>query len=366
MKNDLTYENVCVLVMPLTIEHRTFLIEAYFRSGRNTGLRWSYSYQQCLNDFQENYPNAEVPPKSTLVDLIHRFRQTGSVHDKKSPGRPKRLSEDTLMNIRDRMDQSPKKSLRRLSAETGLSVGSCFTAVRHELHLYPYRIHAVHELLPTDFNKRVMYCNWFRQHCNDNLLDETYFTDESWIHLSGYVNRQNTRLWSANNPHFFTESPLHPLKIGIWVAVSPRRVIGPLFFEETLNSESYCALIDRFHDLLPLAERNTAWLQQDSATCHTSRATMFRLQELFGDRVIPKAIWPPRSPDLTPLDYFLFGYLKDEVFKRNPQTLDELRNYVELTIQTIDENVLHNVFQNMHKRIHLCLQVNGQHFQHLL
>ncbi|GFT07593.1 uncharacterized protein TNCV_4045531 [Trichonephila clavipes] len=55
------------------------------------------------------------------------------------------------------------------------------------------------------------------------------------------------------------------------------------------------------------------WFQQDGATCHTARATIDLLKDTFGDRLISRfgpVNWPPRSCDLTPLDCFLWGYVK--------------------------------------------------------
>ncbi|GFX68611.1 putative LOC100569746 [Trichonephila clavipes] len=58
------------------------------------------------------------------------------------------------------------------------------------------------------------------------------------------------------------------------------------------------------------------WFQQDGATCHTARATIDLLKDTFGDCLISRfglVNWPPRSCDLTPLDYFLWGYVKSLV-----------------------------------------------------
>jgi hypothetical protein len=41
------------------------------------------------------------------------------------------------------------------------------------------------------------------------------------------------RIWSAESLHEFVETPLHPQKIGIWLAVSRRWIIGPIFFNQT-------------------------------------------------------------------------------------------------------------------------------------
>jgi len=58
--------------------------------------------------------------------------------------------------------------------------------------------------------------------------------------------------------------------------------------------------------------------QQDGATSPTTLASMAEIQSFFGDRVISKGLRPPRSPDLTPPDYFLWEYLKGTVYQTKP------------------------------------------------
>src|SRR6476661_2142954 len=56
------------------------------------------------------------------------------------------------------------------------------------------------------------------------------------------------------------------------------------------------------------------WFQQDGATCHTANETMALLRDKFNGRVISRGNdvnWPPRSCDLTPMDFFLWAYLKE-------------------------------------------------------
>lgn len=60
------------------------------------------------------------------------------------------------------------------------------------------------------------------------------------------------------------------------------------------------------------AYNSTTWFQQDGATCHTSNESLTVVNELFEGKLISRRKeipWPPRSPDLTPLDFFLWGYL---------------------------------------------------------
>jgi hypothetical protein len=70
------------------------------------------------------------------------------------------------------------------------------------------------ELIPEDSAKSVNYCRWFKNLIRGNIgvLDQVLYTDESWFHFSGYVNSQNYRTWRTENPHNYTETPLHPQK----------------------------------------------------------------------------------------------------------------------------------------------------------
>ncbi|GFW33650.1 DUF4817 domain-containing protein [Trichonephila clavipes] len=150
------------------------------------------------------------------------------------------------------------------------------------------------------------------------------FSDEAHFWLNGYVNKQNCRICSEANPQVYVEAPLHPEKLTVWCALSAGGIIGPYFFK---NDEGHKEL----------------WFQQDGATCHTARATIDLLKDTFGDRLISRfgpVNWPPRSCDLTPLDYFLWGYVKSLVYADKPQTLDHLEDNIRRVIADIRPQML--------------------------
>jgi len=78
-----------------------------------------------------------------------------------------------------------------------------------------------------------------------------------------------------------------------------------------------------------------------------------------------KNLWPPRSPDLTPANFFLWGLLKDKVYKNTPRTI-ELKNAIRQEIQAVNVDTLRKVFQNLQKRIQVYLDVKGDQFQYRL
>ncbi|GFT04704.1 putative transposable element [Trichonephila clavipes] len=138
-------------------------------------------------------------------------------------------------------------------------------------------------------------------------------------------------------------------------------IIGPYFFKNdeghnvTVNGDRYRAMITNFfipelnnHDVQEL------WFQQDGAICHTARATNALLKDTFGDRLISRfgpVNWPPRSCDLTPLDYFLWGYVKSLIYADTPQTLDHLEDNIRRVIADIRPQMLEKVIENWTSRL---------------
>jgi hypothetical protein len=122
-------------------------------------------------------------------------------------------------------------------------------------------------------------------------LDVTFFTDEAYFLLSGYINSQNSCAWCAHNPHAFHESPLHDEKIGVWVGMSHRHIVGPIFFSETLNSQWYFDNIGYpFIAQLKEDEIDKAYFQQDGTTTHTMQKSMALLDDMFVNRIISTTI----------------------------------------------------------------------------
>ncbi|GFW16108.1 hypothetical protein TNCV_4681001 [Trichonephila clavipes] len=111
------------------------------------------------------------------------------------------------------------------------------------------------------------------------------------------------------------------------------------------------------------------WFQQDGATCHTARATIDLLKDTFGDRLISRfgpVNWPPRSCDLTPLDYFLWGYVKSLVYADKPQTLDHLEDNIRRVIADIRPQMLEKVIENWTSRLDYIQASRGSHMPEII
>ena len=91
------------------------------------------------------------------------------------------------------------------------------------------------------------------------------------------------------------------------------------------------------------------WFQQDGATCHIAEATLDVLRTVFENRFIRRrtnVVWPPRSCDLIPLDYYLWGAVKDKCYVDKPETIDALKYNIREVIGEINLHTIDNVLKN--------------------
>ncbi len=141
--------------------------------------------------------------------------------------------------------------------------------------------------------------------------------------------------------------------------------MAPVFFKTTINAERYREIVELFITSLEPHERYN-WFQQDGVTAHTAGETIDFLRSFFGNRLISRPLWPPRSPDLTPPDFYLWGYVKDRVFQDPPNSMENLKLAITQAIADIQPQTLRKVFTNMEKRVRACLREEGGHFEHML
>ena len=75
--------------------------------------------------------------------------------------------------------------------------------------------------------------------------------------------------------------------------------------------------------------------------------------------------YPARSPDLTPMDFFLWGYLKDKVYCTKPRIIDALKMEIERQCRDIPNDLFFDVCEFLGVRYQRCLNNNGRQFEHL-
>ena len=109
------------------------------------------------------------------------------------------------------------------------------------------------------------------------------------------------------------------------------------------------------------------FFQQDGAPLHYHHDAQSYLNKIFPNKWIGRrgfVEYPPCSLYLTPLDFFLWGYLKDEVYATKPATIAELRDAIEQEYTQIPIEVFLAVINSITSRCQQCLDQNGYQFHH--
>lgn len=123
-------------------------------------------------------------------------------------------------------------------------------------------------------------------------------------------------------------------------------------------------------DRLPQQELRKLFFLHDGAPPHCSRIVNQFLDEIFEDRWIANNgpfRWPPRSPDITPLDFFIWGYIKNEVYSHPLTTQEDCERRVRNAFNSLPAAMIRRATnEGVTRRLHKCLEVHGRNFEHLL
>ncbi|KAJ8949131.1 hypothetical protein NQ318_012879 [Aromia moschata] len=193
--------------MPLNERDR---IEILMMIGVGDRMR---TQQEVCRLFHEMHPDREPVSQSTVSRIERKYRELGHVRDAPRQGRPK-INENVQQDVILSALENPHCTVRQVSRDLNIgksSVSNIFKKVKY----HPYRVRLIHELAEDDFDRRTEFCEYMMDHNNQNngFIANILFSDEATFFLNGHVNRQNTRYWSQENPHWMQEyHTQHPQK----------------------------------------------------------------------------------------------------------------------------------------------------------
>lgn len=314
-----------------------------------------------------------APGETCITVTYERFCETGSVEDRERSGRPSKITEEKVNEVHDALENEPQSSVRTVATACSIPKTTAHRIMAEYLLMKPFKVQFVQQLYEEDLQDRIEMCKTLVPMLQDiNIQENVFFSDEATFHLNGLVNKHNIRYWCEHNPHATIETVMNSPKVNVWCAMSKNRLIGPFFFEgDTVNGEKYLSMLQTFFipEVKKLRKIRSIIFQQDGAPPHFSIEVRQFLHNHFSDRWIGRGgpiRWAPRSPDLTPLDFFLWGHVKNNVYKSPIKDMNELKTKIEMEIKSITKETLCNVFSNIVKRMNLCISVDGDHFEHLL
>ena len=342
--------------MKYDLPRRIFLLKKYYEFSSIKAIQRAF----CV-EFKEKI----APSYSVIKNIVSVFEKTGSV----SPMPPKHKApsqkrEQTKIKLETMVNEFPNLSIRKAASAVGVSPTLIYHVLHDDMHLKPYKYQTWHKLEVHDHEPRLKFAQWFlaKPPATKNFF---IFSDEAYFSLTLPLNKQNNRTWADSNPYNGIELPLHDEKVLVWCAISAERIFGPYFFSESVNQHNYLEMIQTFFwpKLLRTSNYQKYYFQQDGATPHTANSVQEWLKSKFSDKFLHKKMWPPRSPDLNPCDYYLWGHLKSMVYNPIPKTLDDLKVNIEREVKKISKNILKSTIENFEKRCKLVISAEGGHIE---
>ena len=369
-----TAHSISVAMERWSAQQRAFVLETFFKNNESVIVT-----QRAFRRHFSVHRNDSVPSRNTILLWVANFREMASALKKIPPGKQRTVrTPENVERVRHAIRRSPRRSALKHASALQISDRSVRRILHLELDFHPYKLVVVQTLSAQDKRIRMHCCHGLVNIVNDQVLNNLLMTDEANFHLCGYVNTQNCRYWASQNPQELFERPLHSEKVVVWCGLTSSGIIGPYFFEDeegnavTVNSQRYVHMLTTF--LAPELRQHgialeTTWFQQDGATAHTARASLNKLREMFGARVISHrgdVQWPPRSPDLNACDYFLWGYLKNRVYQNRPRTIVDLKRNIRTEVAAISPEVLRRVMHGLPLRLEECVENEGHHLKNVI
>lgn len=343
----------------------TDMLQVYFECNKNSG--------QAVRVYSNRFPDREIPEPRRFSRLEENLRNYGAY--KKPKQQERQFDENVELNVLICLQENSRTSIREIARTIGTSYRTVQTILkRHKFKPYiPQKVQALEE---NDRGRREQFCNFY---LNKMQQDRVFYrkiiwSDECNFSNNGIYNRNIHRCWSQENPRVIIENNFQRrFSVNVWCGILGDRLIGPFFINGTLDQEKYHQLlvgeIDNFLDELPLAELNTLFFQQDGAPPHNARINVNWLNIKYGEKWIGTqgpVRWPARSPDLTPLDFWLWGYLQDQVYLARPENEEILRQRIINACREIPPNLILNATYGVARRCELCVQRGGGQFEQYL
>ncbi|XP_063994349.1 uncharacterized protein LOC135171654 [Diachasmimorpha longicaudata] len=338
---------------------------------------------QAARLYAEQYPQRRVPDSRTFRDALQRLREGNILPRYGGEGRPRHAAGVRVEEaILEAVEEDPEQSISSIAASLGVGESRVQRVLREE-GFRPWKFTPVQDLKPEDLPKRVAFCRWLLDRSEEpDFLRNMLWTDEKLFAKKGIVNQHNEHHWAVDNPRLARSSKFQYRwgTLNIWGGILGDEVhIHHL--PGRLDGGNYLGFLQEH---LPGIvgdgpDSRDVWFQHDGAPAHTCVPVVQQLNEWFPQRWIgnrndrdraghrqPPVAWPPRSPDLTPLDFFLWGTLESRVHAHHPANQEEMVALLHAAVATITPGELERMRSNLLQRARLCIAAGGGHFENHL
>ena len=329
--------------------------------------------------YQEKFPTRQIPERRMFTRIHTRLRETGSFDTRRlDAGRPNHRNRHHNDMVIRHFEEQPTTSTRSAAKSLGLPNHLTVWRTLKDNRLHPFHFQKVQGLLEQDCAPRIQFCRWVleKQLADEKFLENVLFTDEAYFTRDGLFNTHNFHIWQRQNPHAIHQNKhQYRFSVNVWAGIVHNQLIGPYILPSPLTGNVYKTFLkDVLSELLedvPLNIRRMMWYQHDGVPAHFHTDVRRYLNDTFPNRWIGRhgsQSWPARSPDLTPIDFFLWGHMKSLVYDTPIDSAEDLVGRIvdAAALVSEEQEVFSSVRSSIVKRCQKCIDVGGHHFEQLL
>lgn len=314
-----------------------------------------------------------VISRKTVHKVKTFYLPSGDFSDRKKPGRTRTSRTPTNIEaVKQCIDRNPRNNIRRIAKDTGVPRTTVSTIVRQDLGLRSRACQKVQGLTELQRQKRLDRCkkilNMLKRQRNKVLI----FSDEKIFTVDATSNSRSTR-YIAKSPEEAdpavkyvgkTKHPAGAMMLG--VIGSDGKAFPPYWTKGTVDSIQYKQLLSR--KVFPALDAtygcgNWIWTQ-DGAPAHTSNAVQKYIANKLGSGGFwSKEVWPPNSPNLNPLDYFVWSNVESKACAIYHSNVEALKTSVEEEWNNMSALTLKRVCSRFRSRVERCIAVEGGVFE---
>ncbi|GFT94885.1 uncharacterized protein TNCV_1471921 [Trichonephila clavipes] len=305
-----------VLKVTANDRHRALLVKLLYQNDNSTIV--------ALRKFRTLKGLRKGPlTAKNLRLMVTKFEETKSLNVRSGRGK-KPVSAEAIEKV----------ALQKVVYRVDLHRSTVQKIMRNILRYYPYKLQFVQELLPHDFETQHLFSLQFLARLK---------IDPEWPW---------NILWT-DEAHFLLDGAGGPVTCSItgqrYASLLRNKIIPDLQARQCLSRIIF---------------------MQDGAPPHSTRCVKHVLKHHFTEeRVISRHfrhLWPPRSPDLNPCDFWPWSHLKQLVSCEEPKTLPDLKDSISRHVLSISQNTLRSTVEHAILRFQIVAENDGHHVEHLL
>ena len=311
--------------------------------------------------------------RTTIYRVIKKFKESSSTEFRKKLKKKRPIRTQALVKkVREAIRRNPQRSLRKMALQLKISYSTVRRVLNEDLKMKAFKKTTTPLLSATQKRNRVIRCKQLLRRHDIRNISHVLFSDEKIFTIEEAHNPQNVRIYAPDRQSiprskkqvFRTQ---HPASVMVWAGVSCQGKTNLIFIPQgtKVNAAVYKNTILEA-EVKELGSRmfgNEHWVfQQDSAPSHKAKSTQQWLSENV-PAFISTSEWPATSPDLNPLDYFVWGRLQGAVNNKRHKSLEELKRSLKREWGKLSMEETCQACKAFLPRLRLCIKKKGGYFE---